>query len=374
MDPLDVERTVMRDTPAPPQSVLQPGAVLGQYCIIRLLGRGGMGEVYEAEHRVLGRRFAIKLLPQELVQRSGSMERFEREARVMANLEHPHIVRVDDFGETEGRCWLRMEMASGVKVQGSVAVTLQDLAAAYGGRIEQRLLAGILEQVLSGLAYAHGRGVVHRDLKPSNILIWADGEGAIFKIADFGLARLGGEDWLRSRAELTVRASMSLGGQPTAAGDSEGSSTRSLLGTYEYMSPEQKRGEEADARSDIFAVGLMAYRLLTGRGLGVKRPSEIVKDLDPRWDALVIGAMEEDRVERTGSCAELLEAGERKPAKRAAGPRPLPGLNKRACRSSRSAGPPRRPRSRAARPGTRCPSTSATASSWTSSGSPRASS
>jgi len=306
--PTDVSRS--SNTP------LRAGETVGQYRVVRLLGRGGMGEVYEVEHSVLHRRYAMKLLPTEVSNSGGARQRFEREAEVMANLDHPHIVRVDDFGESTStdpgqadvRCWLRMDLANGVDIRGQRAVSLQDLAAAYGGRIEPRLLAGILGQVLAGLAHAHARGVVHRDLKPSNILIWTVGAGSVFKIADFGLARLVGEDWLRSRAELTVRASMSLGGQPTAAGGAEGSSTRSLLGTYEYMSPEQKRGEEVDARSDIYAVGLMAYRLLTGRGLGMKRPSEIVKDLDPRWDALVLSAVEEEREERPAGCAELLEA------------------------------------------------------------------
>src|SRR5690606_25389490 len=132
---------------------LETGHLFGQYRIIRLLGRGGMGEVYEAEHRVLGRRYALKLLPQDFATRTEAIHRFEREAKVMANLEHPNIVRVDEFGETGGRYWLRMELVHGVQPE---VVTLGDYAAANGGRIEQTEFAVILKQILEALACAHG--------------------------------------------------------------------------------------------------------------------------------------------------------------------------------------------------------------------------
>jgi eukaryotic-like serine/threonine-protein kinase len=286
---------------------LSVGQTLGQYRIVRPLGRGGMGEVYEAEHQVLRRSYALKLLPADFAAQSGALERFQREAQVMANLEHPNILKVDDFGETNGRYWLRMELADGVESGGGKhVVSLQDLADAGGGKIGQDKLADILRQILEGLKYAHDRGAIHRDLKPSNILF----SGGVAKIADFGLVRLVGEDWVRSQAQLSVQRSMSLGDARTMRGESgstEGTSTRSLLGTFEYMSPEQKHGEDATAQSDLYAVGLMAYRLLTGRNLGPKLPSRIDSSLASAWDDFVEGALEEDAEERPATAEEALK-------------------------------------------------------------------
>ncbi len=294
-------------------ATLDPGIVLGQYRIIRLLGRGGMGEVYEAEHQVLRRRYALKLLPTTLDWRGVGLERFQREAQVMANLDHRNILRVDDFGETNGRYWLRMELAEGVnrsrlQVAGSKSermVSLQNLADARGGKVPQNELLDILKQILAGLEYAHVHGAIHRDLKPANILLFPNPQSPnspLIKIADFGLVRLVGEEWVRSQAQLSVQHSMSIGDQATLGkAESEGTSTRSLLGTYEYMSPEQKRGEEADARSDLYAVGLITFRLLTGRNPGTKPPSKIDPALASAWDDMVESALEENPHERSAN-------------------------------------------------------------------------
>ncbi len=285
------DRTMTGPTHGKPAS-LSPGTMLGQYRIVRLLGRGGMGEVYEAEHTTLARRFALKLLPVDFAARSGALDRFRREAQVMANLDHPNIVRVDDFGETDGRYWLRMELVEGQ--------SLQQFLAAFDGKIPQRWLLGILRQVCAGLTYAHGHGAVHRDIKPANILVRRDecatAENEIAaKIADFGLVRVMGEDWVRSQVQLSVQRSLSMGDRHTAAKDAvDGTSTRSLLGTYEYMSPEQKNGIDADERSDIYALGIMTFRLLTGQGLGLKLPSRIDPSLARAWDTLVERCLESD--------------------------------------------------------------------------------
>jgi serine/threonine-protein kinase len=314
---------------------LKPNTVFGQYRLVRLLGRGGMGEVYEAEHQVLQRRYALKLLPHDFAARSEAVQRFEREARVMANLEHPHIVRVDDFGQTSGRYWLRMELVKGletvvgadllsgpggrrVRPTAIRCVTLGDYAAAQGGRIEPADFAVILRQLLDALAYAHGKGVVHRDLKPGNILLETDGgSGLRVKVSDFGLARVVGEDFIRSQAQIsvsrsvgsekTLAAAKSVSGEPTLTGE-EGTSTRALLGTWEYMAPEQKRGEEADPRSDVFAVGLMSCRLLTGQEPGLKMPSRLVEGLCREWDGFLERALEQSPPARYGSGAEMLAA------------------------------------------------------------------
>ncbi len=111
-DPLDAEKTIIRQN-EDKGFALSEGKVLGQYRVIRGLGRGGMGEVYEVEHQTLERRYALKLLPEEFARQAGAVERFRREAKVMANLEHPNILKVDEFGEIRGRYWLRMELAKG---------------------------------------------------------------------------------------------------------------------------------------------------------------------------------------------------------------------------------------------------------------------
>ena len=281
------------------------GLTFGQYRLVRLLGRGGMGEVYEAEHRVLQRKYALKLLPADFAERNEAVRRFEREARVMANLEHPNLVRVDDSGQTDGRYWLRMELVKGVTPE---IVTLGAYAKHCGGKIAPLEFAGILRQILDGLAYAHAHGVVHRDLKPGNILLEKATDGALrVKISDFGLARLIGEDFLRSQALVSVSPSQ---GPEMSAGP--GSMTRTLMGTWEYMSPEQRRGEPADERSDVYVMGLICYRLLTGGDLGRESISQLT-GLDPAWDKFVDQAVDRRPEARFRNGEEMRKALEAVP-------------------------------------------------------------
>ena len=316
---------------------LESNTQFGQYRILRLLGRGGMGEVYEVQHTTLGRSYALKLLPPDFAARPESLARFRREARVMANLEHQNIVRVDEFGETQSRYWLRMELVRGVDWApdaaaarksagqtpvGSVGevVTLGDYAAQSGGKLGEGEFVVILQQILQALAYAHEKGVVHRDLKPGNILLEKNPQGELqVKVSDFGLARVIGEEFIRSMAQISVSRSMSSGtanrlgggnsiGNEKTLCDDDGTSTRALLGTWEYMSPEQQQGQEADARSDIYAVGLMCYRLLTGRELGLKKPSQLVAGLQAAWDPFVACAVEQDTATRYAAGQQMLEA------------------------------------------------------------------
>lgn len=306
---LDFKRTVDRAGEKDRQRAgLRAGSHLGEYRIIRLLGRGGMGEVYEVEHEVLNLRYALKLIPDELVSQRGFLERFKREAQVMAHLKHPNIVKVDDFGEDNGHYWFRMELLEGIDEKGERIITLADLREVRGGRVEPDLLAGILTQILDGLAYAHRKGVVHRDLKPANILLSGrDISSVKVKIADFGLVRLIGEEWVLSRAKQSISSGMSLGNMPSIGEGKSGTSTRAILGTYEYMSPEQKEGEKVDVRSDLYAVGLIAFRLLTGeRELGLKLPSEVNKDISPAWDEFIRKSIEPHKEERFASAKEML--------------------------------------------------------------------
>ena len=306
-DPLDTDKTAERPEDDSVSAALSADTLLGQYRIVRGLGRGGMGEVYEAEHRVLRRRYALKLLPASFADSTQAVKRFEREAQVMANLDHPNIIKVDEFGETDGRYWVRMELATGVEREGRRLTSLRDYAGAAGGRIGQRFLAAILKQILSGLDYAHSYGVIHRDLKPSNILLITDEAGeTVVKVADFGLVKLIGEDWVLDQAQQSVKASLSVSDADTEVPPG---TTDSLVGTFEYMSPEQKRGEDTDARSDLYALGVMVYRLLTGRrSVGMEAPSSIDPALVPAWDRFLKGALATSPSGRYGSAAEMAGA------------------------------------------------------------------
>ena len=286
----------------------------GEYRIQEFIGRGGMGEVYAAEHGIMGRLHALKLLLADLSGSQSASERFHREVRVLANLEHPCVVSLIFAGEARGRSWLALELIRGITENGKLIRNLSQLVRVRGGKLEQGVVADILVQVLEGLSCAHGRGVIHRDMKPANILIAGTGvdAGSVrVKISDFGLVRLVGEDWVRSRVDESVLQSMSLGDKSTFLdGDDEtGTSTRSLLGTYAYMAPEQKRGKAADERSDIYSVGLMAFRFLTGQAeIDFNLPSSIDPGLDPAWDEIVKSACAVNPVFRFASAGDMLEA------------------------------------------------------------------
>ena len=250
-------RTMAQPPDDGPSYELSSGSKFYEYHILRPLGKGGMGEVYEAEHTILGLRYAIKLLPTEFATQRNALARFRDEARVMAQLKHPHIVLVDEFRETDGKYWLRMELAASLE---SGVTTLADLAAKHDGKVPDAVLRPVLRQVLTALSFAHRHNAIHRDLKPTNILLFPphpneDGCPYTAKISDFGLVKLVGEEFVRSRVELSV--SRSIGSMHTMLPDA-GTTTNSLLGTYEYMSPEQKSGEEVDCRSDLYSVLLPA--------------------------------------------------------------------------------------------------------------------
>jgi len=297
-------------------NILSVGQSFGQYTVIRLLGRGGMGEVYEVEHTVLRRHYALKVIKEAVLERPSAKERFKREAQVMNHLEHPHILSVDDYGETDGRAWLRMPLLDGFKdTAGRRLCSLADLVQPRLRTAEAQLV-DYLSQVLGALEYAHAQGAIHRDIKPSNILFTEDGS---LQLVDFGLVHVAGEQWLQSQVQLTIAQSMAHPTDPDATrlddGSSTGStsspragtSTQALLGTFEFMSPEQKRGEPAAAQSDLYAVGLMAFRMLTGQEMpGFEMPSEMVEGLDVRWDGWIKRSLAPDATRRFASASEML--------------------------------------------------------------------
>jgi len=215
-----------------------PGARLGPYEILSLLGAGGMGEVYRARDTRLGREVAIKVLPEEFARDPDRRRRFESEARSASAASDPHIVTVFDVNEESGVHYLACEL-----VDGSDLRRLLD-----EGALPVRKALDLAEQIASGMAAAHEKGVVHRDLKPENILLTRSG---LAKIADFGLARL-----TQSGGEPDAQLPASDGHQTTAG---------IVMGTIAYMSPEQARGESLDFRSDQFAFGSIVYEMLAGK-------------------------------------------------------------------------------------------------------------
>lgn len=280
--------------------ILKEGEIFGQYRVNRLLGRGGMGEVYEVEHRVLGTLHALKLLSDEVLDREELLDYFKNEGRVMAQLKHPGIVSVDEFGETDGHYWLRMELVEGIPTtSGAHLFTLHDYMWHQGGRLEEAEVAECMKQFLKAIGFAHERGVVHRDLKPANILL--DLEDGM-KISDFGLVKIAGEEWRRTRIAMSFSAKR----RPTS---SEAQRTApEVMGTFEYMSPEQKQGY-ADPRSDLYSVGLIGFQMLTGKERpSVKPPSRIIAGIHHEWDDWIAMALENDPDERFQTAKKMLEA------------------------------------------------------------------
>jgi serine/threonine protein kinase/thiol-disulfide isomerase/thioredoxin len=250
--------------------------MLPQYEITALLGRGGMGAVYKGMQKNLDRPVAIKILPPGMDDEDRSVqftERFKNEARSMARLSHPGIVKVFDFGETaDGLFYIVMEFIEGT----DVAQMLKQQE-----RLPPEHAYAITAHVCDALAYAHDRGIIHRDIKPANIMVGQDG---VVKVTDFGLAKM------------------------DKAGESGLTRSGMALGTLHYIAPEALMlGTAVDHRADLYAVGVMLYQMLTGRlPQGIFRmPSQIVPGLDDRYDGIVARAMREDRALRHQSAAEL---------------------------------------------------------------------
>jgi len=213
------------------------GQRLGSFKILAEIGRGGMGVVYEAEDVRLQRRVALKVLPPEIASNPASLDRFEREARAVAALNHPNIVTVHSVEEADGIRFLTMEL-----VRGRI---LSELIGAQGMRLAE--LLAVAEPLADALSAAHAAGIIHRDLKPANVMVDADGR---VKVLDFGLAKWQTQDVGPGDATITADALVTGEGQ--------------VLGTVPYMSPEQLEGKPVDHRSDIFSLGVVLYEMVTG--------------------------------------------------------------------------------------------------------------
>ena len=240
------------------------GRRIGPYKVLSLLGAGGMGEVYRARDDKLGRDVAIKVLPPSVVPDADRVARFEREARMLAALNHPSIAAIYGYEEADGIRGLVLELVEGPTLAERIA------AGALSGH-EALSIAG---QIAEAFEAAHAKGIVHRDLKPGNIKLSLDGR---VKVLDFGLAKTFEEELPFAESEAATRP-----GSPTQAG--------MILGTAAYMSPEQTRGQPVDKRTDIWAFGCVLYEMLSGRmAFAAATMSDVIAGIlehDPDWDAL----------------------------------------------------------------------------------------
>ena len=246
---------------------LQPGTTLGPYEVTAKIGEGGMGEVYRARDTKLDRDVALKVLPQAFTDDPDRLARFEREAKVLASLNHPNIGHIYGLEEAEGQKALVLELVEGP--------TLADRIAQGPIPVDEAL--PIAKQVAEALEAAHEQGVIHRDLKPANIKVKDDGT---VKVLDFGLAKA-------MQPEPTdVSASMS----PTISLTAAATQMGMVIGTAAYMAPEQASGKVVDKRADVWAFGAVLYEMLTGQkpfvGEDVSDTLATVLKTDPEWDAL----------------------------------------------------------------------------------------
>jgi len=281
----------------PSPTSITPGTQLTHYEIISMIGAGGMGEVYLAEDKRLRRKVALKMLAPELTRDERGLRRFEHEAHAASALNHPNILTIHEFGQADGMHFIASEFIEGVTLRQRLA----------NGRLELSTAVEIAIQIASALAAAHACGIVHRDIKPENVIVRTDG---IVKVLDFGIAKL-----TERRVGETIRRRATTVGAST-------SEPGMVLGTAKYMSPEQARGVEVDARSDIFSLGAVIYELVTGRSafdgdtasdiiaeiLKVEPPPpvEFVPEVPHEIERIISKALRKDRESRYQTVKDLL--------------------------------------------------------------------
>ena len=265
---------------------MEPGTRIAHYEVLAVIGRGGMGEVYRARDSKLQRDVALKTLSAEFAADAERVARLEREATVIAALNHPHIAAIYGIEDHDAGKVLVLELVDGQ--------TLKELVTERGP-LSPEVAVNLTEQILSALAYAHKRGIVHRDIKPQNVIIDPDG---VAKVADFGIARAG------ETSEMTQAGA--------------------IVGTMQYLSPEQAEGHPVDLRADLYSVGIVLYELLTGRvpfdgeapiSIAIKQineypvpPGQLHPGIPPALESVVLRALEKDPAQRYQSADAFIAA------------------------------------------------------------------
>ena len=286
-----------------------PGLCVGEFVLDEMIGYGGSGVVYRAHRPDRERLAAVKFLinppDRDLLELT---QLFNVQAASVAELQHDTIVPVREFGIHEGACYLVMDLFLGPHAK---PVNVRDYADWFGGRIDPVELVGIYRLLLGAFVAVHESNVVHGNLKPQNVLLQCVGRqedswDARIAVTDFGLSRIIGRDFVVASVRESVRH-LSRGlahGQASVPAD-----VRALTQTYDYFSPEQRRGEGASRRSDVFSLGLMFLELLTGDStIGFEPPSRRCEGITPEWDDFVYSAIAPERINRFRSVADMLAA------------------------------------------------------------------